>query len=139
MESEADCSMNLPESFARWDQDTLSWRTSQRCLLEGWEMFLEPWPRSGMTVTGTAYLLPQLVLRTSGTGSSYLPTVVAHEPRLGWQPRHAKARGYQKSLTTILMEQAGRKIGSKWNGGQLNPRWIEWFMGFPEGWTDLDA
>ena len=22
-------------------------------------------------------------------------------------------------------------------GGQLNPQWVEWLMGFPEGWTDL--
>jgi len=24
------------------------------------------------------------------------------------------------------------------NGGQLNPKWIEWLMGFPLGWTDLE-
>ena len=22
-------------------------------------------------------------------------------------------------------------------GGQLNPTWVEWLMGYPEGWTDL--
>ena len=22
-------------------------------------------------------------------------------------------------------------------GGQLNPQWVEWLMGYPEGWTDL--
>tara|TARA_R110000787_G_scaffold3533_1_gene13777 strand:+ start:428 stop:886 length:459 start_codon:yes stop_codon:yes gene_type:complete len=22
-------------------------------------------------------------------------------------------------------------------GGSLNPAWVEWLMGFPEGWTDL--
>jgi hypothetical protein len=25
------------------------------------------------------------------------------------------------------------------NGGALNPTWVEWLMGFPEGWTALDA
>ena len=24
-------------------------------------------------------------------------------------------------------------------GGQLNPTWCEWLMGFPPGWTDLNA
>jgi hypothetical protein len=24
-------------------------------------------------------------------------------------------------------------------GGQLNSTWVEWLMGFPEGWTDLNA
>lgn len=25
------------------------------------------------------------------------------------------------------------------DGGKLNPTWVEWLMGFPLGWTDLDA
>ncbi len=25
------------------------------------------------------------------------------------------------------------------NGGQLNPTWVEWLMGFPLGWTDLNV
>ena len=24
-------------------------------------------------------------------------------------------------------------------GGSLNPTWVEWLMGYPAGWTDLDA
>jgi hypothetical protein len=24
-------------------------------------------------------------------------------------------------------------------GGSLNPTWVEWLMGFPTGWTDLEA
>lgn len=24
-------------------------------------------------------------------------------------------------------------------GGQLNPTWVEWLMGFPNGWTDLSV
>jgi hypothetical protein len=23
--------------------------------------------------------------------------------------------------------------------GQLNPTWVEWLMGFPTGWTDLNS
>ena len=36
----------------------------------------------------------------------------------------------------------GREIPNKlgWAvGGSLNPTWVEWLMGFPPGWTDLDA
>lgn len=22
--------------------------------------------------------------------------------------------------------------------GQLNPQWVEWLMGYPDGWTDLE-
>jgi len=30
--------------------------------------------------------------------------------------------------------------GTKQNpvSGQLNPTWVEWLMGFPEGWTDCE-
>ncbi len=24
-------------------------------------------------------------------------------------------------------------------GGQLNPTWVEWLIGFPLGWTDLEG
>jgi DNA (cytosine-5)-methyltransferase 1 len=23
-------------------------------------------------------------------------------------------------------------------GGKLNPTWVEWLMGYPTGWTDLE-
>ena len=43
------------------------------------------------------------------------------------------------------LEEAGqiteeeRRNMSQGNGGQLNPTWVEWLMGFPIGWTDLNA
>lgn len=30
-----------------------------------------------------------------------------------------------------------RKNMSRGNGGNLNPEWVEWLMGFPPGWTDI--
>lgn len=32
-----------------------------------------------------------------------------------------------------------RRNMSQGNGGQLNPTWVEWLMGFPLGWTDLNV
>lgn len=43
------------------------------------------------------------------------------------------------------MEEAGviseeeRRSMAAGNGGQMNPTWVEWLMGFPIGWTDLNA
>jgi len=31
-----------------------------------------------------------------------------------------------------------RKAMRAGNGGKLNPTWVEWLMGFPTGWTDLE-
>jgi len=42
---------------------------------------------------------------------------------------------YSEGLVTYeekMALQAGR-------GGKLNPMWVEWLMGFPPGWTDLEA
>jgi hypothetical protein len=44
-------------------------------------------------------------------------------------------------------EQLKKKCGSieearqtgAGNGGQLNPGWVEALMGYPQGWTDIDA
>jgi hypothetical protein len=67
------------DSFAIYDPDTCSWKTSQVSLLPEWETFSEGWPRAGMTRSGTAYLLPPSVPRTSATDFSFWPTPVAHD------------------------------------------------------------
>ena len=36
----------------------------------------------------------------------------------------------------IMLSQA---VKEKKTTGTLNPRWVEWLMGFPDGWTDLDV
>lgn len=62
--------MNSRESLARWDRDSLSWRTSQLCLLEGSTRFSEHWPTSGMMRSGALYARPTWAPRTDGSGSS---------------------------------------------------------------------
>jgi hypothetical protein len=58
---------STPELLASYDPATSSWRTSQRCLVEGWTVFSETWPRSGLMRSGTAYQLPPLVRLTDET------------------------------------------------------------------------
>ena len=89
------------------------------------------------------------------------PTPVHSEARQGLQIRRDGKKGTQQSLTTAVMtwptpRTAGMCGGSgSWdllnknttveearlmgagNGGQLNPPWVEWLMGWPIGWTDL--
>ena len=38
----------------------------------------------------------------------------------------------------VVSEEERRSMAAG-NGGQLNPTWVEWLMGFPIGWTDLEA
>jgi hypothetical protein len=64
-----------PESLARFDPSTASWRTSQLCLDGEWETFSATWPRSGTMRSGTAYRLQPLVPLTAEIESgSWLPT-----------------------------------------------------------------
>jgi hypothetical protein len=38
----------------------------------------------------------------------------------------------------MLIQKLGKEEGTEmFNGGKLNPMWVEWLMGWPAGWTDL--
>ena len=63
-------------SLANFDPDTSSWRTSQACLVSGWETFSESWPRSGIMLSGIAYPLPPSAPLTEEIASGLLPTPV---------------------------------------------------------------
>jgi hypothetical protein len=42
--------------------------------------------------------------------------------------------GHKQMLIQKLGEEEGTEM---FNGGKLNPSWVEWLMGWPLGWTDL--
>ena len=152
MESGADFSTNSRESFARWDQESLCWKTWQRCLLEEWETYSGRWPRSGTMRSGIAYRLQPLVPRISGTGYLFTPTTKGNQAA----PSMMKHPGCRKAFlpTPNTMDSMGplsaealaraKKRGGCSNlkdqvSGQLNPLWVEWLMGFPLGWTELEG
>jgi hypothetical protein len=153
------CGESTTESFASYDPAMCSWKTSQLSLFGGWEEFSGTWPRAGTMLNGSVYRRPPLVPRISGTGSSFWPT-----PR--YQERGSyQAKGDQAWLTLTgavrlyptptAMNKTGGAALCKWGGsgarerlrqiiseteinGALNPMWVEWLMGFPLGWTDLE-
>ena len=100
-------------------------------------------------------------LRDQVSNMHMWPTPVHSEARQGLQIRREGKKGSQTSLTTAVMTwptprtkgmcggsgswdllnknttvEEARLMGAG-NGGQLNPTWVEWLMGFPLGWTDL--
>lgn len=175
------------ESFAWYDHDTSSWKTSQGSLLQEWETYSETWPKAGLMRNGKAYLQPLLVPRTYGGESSSWPTPAANEPgfdpfsrnpvdkhgepslvrmrhrydsqtgrlmqkglsqvtRMWPTPKHHDGTGGARSpdssrrspdLRDVVVNKGGRDKNGK-PLGQLNPTWVEWLMGFPTGWTDLE-
>ena len=155
-----------PIAFAWYDPDTHSWKTSQATLVSGSDQFSQTWPRSGMTLNGTAYQLPPSAPRTSATayslslhGEALWPTPTTRDrgkdapnrkggKSLGMAVRlwptpvtsDWKNSGFppaamnRDNLPAALMKRNGAKAGD----GHLNPNWVEWLMGFPVGWTDLE-
>jgi hypothetical protein len=135
-------------------------KTSQRCFIEGYQTFSETFPRSGTMRSGTVFQLPPLVRLTDATGSGLLPTPGAWDDRLPNPKiheaiaRHA-AKGVNKQMglrdavmwpTSTQDGNYNRKGASEKSGdglatavgGSLNPTWVEWLMGFPLGFTDLE-
>ncbi len=147
----------------KFDLDTSSWRTSLRSLFGGFLPFLERFPRSGMMRNGRLYRRPRLVPRTLEIDSSLWPTPnttperpfrgnpVAPGPSLMeavkmWPtPQAFDATDLQRSQEALdrAKTRGGcrnlrEEVKTDGSTGQLNPRWVEWLMGFPDGWTDLE-
>ncbi len=78
-ESAAECGRTWPESFARWDRDTASWKTPQSSLLAGLDEFSETWPRWGMMRAGECSAQSMPAHLTNETESGLWPTPRAQD------------------------------------------------------------
>ena len=128
--SAADCGKNSSESFAWFDRDSSSWKTSQRCLVEEWKPFLETWPRAGLMRNGKCYRQRRLVHRISARGFSYWPTVTVSDSNGG-------GRNYKRPGKNG--ENLKDFLSLKYRVLYVPATLAEFLMGFPIGWTALDA
>jgi hypothetical protein len=115
-----------PESLAKYDLTTSSWRTHQCLLFEESTECLEIFSRWGMMQNGELYPLQIATLHMTekefGSEVFYTPTARDWKGMSGkgFRERH----GEKKNLADFL-------------GGVPNPEFSEWLMGWPIGWTDL--
>lgn len=115
--------------FAWYDRNMSSWKTYQRCFIEGWARYSEAWPRSGMMRSGIVYLLPILAPLTKGTGYGLLPTLGANESRGASRKRfrgspHFRGAKMSEGLRTCQSDPL-----------YTHPNFAEAAMGFPKDWT----
>ncbi len=165
-ETEAECGEKWRGWLAKYDLSLCSWRTAQCSLLEDLNECLETLPRSGMTRDGLLWELPMLAHHTRETESGlkeYWPTPTCHNanekgspseflrdsPGLGtvvlWFPTPQASdnrdRGNMSNPSIKRRIAMGKQIMLSQSvdrtSGQLNPTWVEWLMGWPLGWTDL--
>ena len=118
-----------------------------------------------MIVSGIAYRLQPLVRRILGTDCSFWPTpntigyrtdgelrmlsrLVSPEEYKGMTERATKSKRVKFYPTPHANCSTGAGSGPNKQGGenlqtavggQLNPQWVEWLMGFPVGWTDCEV
>ena len=59
------------------------------------------------------------------------PTPTQRDYKGAKKPETLKAKG--RNATNSLPDHVRQETS-----GQLNPTWVEWLMGFPSGWTDLE-
>ena len=73
------CGQKWPALLARYDPDSRLWRTAQRSLLAGLDVFSETWPRWGSMRNGECWERQTLAHRTAGkeSGSWRTPTPTA--------------------------------------------------------------
>jgi hypothetical protein len=58
-----------------------------------------------------------------------------HPRTASWQAERVCNKSKVFSGRDYKQERRAMRAG---NGGKLNPTWVEWLMGFPTGWTDLE-
>lgn len=161
-ENEADFGQKCLGWFAKYDLNSSSWKIPQLSLVEGLDVFSETWPRSGTMRNGMCSALTTSALRTKETESGLWPTPTTDSARerkkkyaQGGKPltlavqeaeqmMHPTIYGRETFPTPrAFMYKDSTKNRGKSNlgevvGGKLNPDWVEWLMGWPIGWTDLN-
>ena len=86
-------------------------------------------PSLGATATHNLWPTPSATPRGPHTGAIAGQVAPDGKSRVS-----AKGTKWGATLETAVIIQEGTQIS-----GQLNPMWVEWLMGFPIGWTDLNS
>lgn len=137
-----DSGRKWPESLAKFDPATSSWKTRQCSLFGGLEEYSGTWPRWGMMHDGEFWGLATPACLTTDSESGLLPTIMHNEGEafLGGPLR--------SSETWLDTSRLSHRLIGFWRGWRkrennartnlkiaCHPTFAEWMMGWPMGWT----
>lgn len=115
------------ESSMKYDLNTSSWKTHLSLLEEDLHESLVTLPKLGLIASGVVFQqknVARLIRETVyGWSGEMFATPQARDYRSG-----SLARWNDPRRSRNLNDQVG---------GLLNPKWEEWLMGWPTGWTEL--
>jgi hypothetical protein len=129
-ESGRDCGQKWHGSFAKLDRNSCSWKTPQPSLFVELKPYWLIWPRWGSMRNGGAYRQANVGPITNETGSGSLPTPRCHDAKKMYP---AEMKRKSPCLAALVM------FSDDNDSGLLNPEFVEHLMGWPIGWTALDA
>jgi hypothetical protein len=143
-ENDLDCGSKWQGSLAKCNPPTSGWKTAQYSLFGGLTEFSGTWPRWGMMQNGELSALTMPALRTNETEFGYLPTPTRAD---GFQnnPSYRRNRETWEKCTTLTALLLGKKFRLSGAAPRpkgkflVMPRFVQWMMGWPDGWTNLDA
>jgi len=80
------------------------------------------------------------VVKVRGNDYTLWPTPTAVDYKGARKPETMKKTG-RNPMTNSLSDAAAHTNPEQEGqlSGSLNPTWVEWLMGYPEGWTELEA
>jgi hypothetical protein len=165
--SSQDCGPRWRALSVKFDRASSSWKTAHCLLSEDLPWSSVTLPKWGMMRAGELWERTTLVLPTSGTGAGLWPTPRARAAGPDFAKLNRSSTGIsletavQMWPTPTSRDAKGGYIGGRtrngkvsWDtldvavqwtdnqdrtGGQLNPNWVDWLIGFPVGHTGLDA
>jgi hypothetical protein len=122
-------------SFAKWNQDSSSWKTRQCSLLGGLEEFSQTWPNWGSMQNGECWEQTPPAWITNAKESGLWPTPTATDGKGSPLPETVKKRASKSSRGVRLPEEMTKR--GLLPGGVSNPEFSEWLMGWPLEWSDI--
>ena len=131
MESEAECGEKWQGSFAKWSQDSYSWKTHQYSLAGDLDEFSETFPQWGLMLRGVCWEQRMSGQTIREIGYGLLPTPCARDGRGSRSLEALKKanRGATNSLPDYF------RILKNWQYPPVAA--VEFMMGWQVGWTDL--
>ena len=128
-EEEADYGEKWPESLAKYDPNTSSWRTAQCLLFEDLGELLETFPNWGMMQGGECWELAMSAHPIEGSESGLWPT----PQRVDYKGTSRESIFQQRAAQYKVWSMGGRDYSTIYP----NPMAYEAIMGWPIQWTEL--